>query len=422
MISRFLFVTYYFPPIHSVAVSRNYHIAKFLLNKISNHKILSTENRKIFLEDTTYNIENFEIELLKTFDYRKLLSKEVKQNVNYAETKKQNIFLQYLMSINDTFPFSLIFGEGGILYIFDGYRKANKYIGQDENLLIFTSFRTTSDIFIGWLLKRKFPNCKWWVDFRDLPINMNRKSVIPKSIHWLFWKKVLKRANLVTTLSNGLKSKLDIIFPKVNVFRSGIVSRKYMQSNREKFIINYTGSLYTNLQKVDLFFKAIKLLSKEHPDFYQNLLLTYAGKDAILWSNWIEEYELNEKAIIQNVVSRHEAMQLQDEAAINLLLTWSFPESKGIVTGKIYEYIAASKPILLLINGELDQEMEAWFDEMKCGKVYYNQLSNVENMQKYILEIYELWVNDKLATPYISEEIIQSMSWEHQLENILDEI
>ena len=314
MISRFLIVTYYFPPIHSVAVSRNYHIAKFLLNKISNHKILSTENRKIFLEDKTYNIENFDIELLKTFDYRKLLSKEVKQNVNYAETKKQNIFLQYLMSINDTFPFSLIFGEGGILYIFDGYSKAKKYIRQDDNLLIFTSFRTTSDIFIGWLLKRKFPNCKWWVDFQDLPININRLKIIPNSFNWLLWKKLINKSNIITTVSYGLKEKLDKIHKNVFVIRDGINERKYQTPNKNKFIINYTGSLYANLQKVELFFKAIKLLSKEQPDFYQNLMLTYAGKDAVLWGNWIEEYELNEKANIQNVVSRHEAMQLQDEA------------------------------------------------------------------------------------------------------------
>jgi len=419
---KLLYISYYFPPIHSVASIRNYYFASYFKTKFENIFIYTTSNNRFFPKQEL-NIKGFEIFNIETFDYRTIISRfSRKKLIHHNESTKNNTIIRSIIRLNDTLPFSILFGEGGLLYILIAYFKAVKLIKEQKITHCYSVFRPSANHIIIYLLKKKFPNLIWIADFHDSPIDYSRKNNYFPSLQWYFYRNILKNTDKITTVSIGLKNQLSKIKKEIIVIRDGVIPRNYIVPNTESFIINYTGSLYLDSQSATLFFKAIKLISKEHPDFYQNLMLTYAGKDAVLWSNWIKEFELNEKANIQNVVSRQEAMQLQDEAAINLLLTWSFPESKGIVTGKIYEYIAASKPILLLINGEQDQEMEAWFDEMKCGKVFYNQLSNVEDLQMYILEIYELWVNGKLATPYISEEIIQSMSWEHQLENILDEI
>lgn len=418
--NKLLFFAYYFPPIHSVACSRSFHIARYLAGKHAEHTIYTTSNQSLFPVDASYDLTALHIEHLPTSDYRTFASRRQDARLHHSEVKKRNLLVRVLLAINDAMPFSLLFGEGGLRYLLHGFRRGCSVLAGGDGL-VFTSYRTASDVTIGFLLKRKFPGICWMVDFQDLPVNVNRLKVIPDAVQWFFWRFLLQKADQVSTVSLGLAEKLEKVYPKVKVMRDGINPRPYHAAHSDKFILSYTGSLYMGLQTATLLFQALARLATENADFAAHLQLSYAGKDSALWQQWMEQHHLTDFFVDHGMVSRTDAMHLQDQASINLLLTWSFPESKGIVTGKIYEYIAASKPILLLINGETDTEMEAWFAELACGKVCYNNDNQLQQIESFILEIFAVWKETKLSKPFIAPEIVRAMSWEHQLEKLWSE-
>ncbi len=140
--------------------------------------------------------------------------------------------------------------------------------------------------------------------------------------------------------------------------------------HNKKFRIAYTGSLYHNLSKPELLFKVVReLLRSGHLLSKEDIEIVYAGKDANLWNLSVREFELeNVFTNLGNLTSR-EAMAVQDSAQINVLLTWASVYQSGVITGKFYEYLGSTNPILAIINGVMDNEIKQLFDVLKCGKV-----------------------------------------------------
>ena len=128
--STCIFISYYFPPIKSVGVIRNFHLAQ-LFNKIfTDLYILTTSNQKI-LPNEESDLSSFKsIELINTIDYRTIIQRFYSKNKNthYPESVKQNKLIQWIIKANESLPFNLLVGEGGLLYLIDGYRKAKKII------------------------------------------------------------------------------------------------------------------------------------------------------------------------------------------------------------------------------------------------------------------------------------------------------
>jgi len=60
----------------------------------------------------------------------------------------------------------------------------------------------------------------------------------------------------------------------------------------------------------------------------------------------ITKYKLNNIVIIHGPISRNDSIMKQREAQILLLLTWDNHQEKGVLTGKIFDYFAARRPIL----------------------------------------------------------------------------
>jgi hypothetical protein len=89
----------------------------------------------------------------------------------------------------------------------------------------------------------------------------------------------------------------------------------------------------------------------------------------------------------------HEAIRLQNRSQVLLLLINDTPNAKGILTGKIFEYMNASRPILAIgpVNGEVGQVLR----ETKTGHIIdYN---DKEAMKKQILEYYARYKEGNLA-------------------------
>ncbi|MBK8350048.1 MAG: hypothetical protein IPL08_21440 [Saprospiraceae bacterium] len=79
-----------------------------------------------------------------------------------------------------------------------------------------------ADHVVAWLLKKKHPHVKWVADFRDLHIEPIYKNILWPGLQRWFEKKILRHADVVTSVSEGLSSKLKDYHPNVLTLTKGV--------------------------------------------------------------------------------------------------------------------------------------------------------------------------------------------------------
>jgi len=92
-------------------------------------------------------------------------------------------------------------------------------------------------------LKRKYPHLKWVADYRDLHIEPIYKNTVLTGLQRKVEKRLLAKADLVTSISDGLTAQLKANDrPTATVLRG--VELRAPEEQFEKFTLAYTGSLY----------------------------------------------------------------------------------------------------------------------------------------------------------------------------------
>ena len=79
---------------------------------------------------------------------------------------------------------------------------------------------------------------------------------------------------------------------------------------------------------------------------------------------------------------------MQNSADILLLPTWNTQRDQGILTGKIYEYMLAEKPILCITTGEIPNgEATQTINELNLGIAVEtcNYEAGIEKLKDYLL-------------------------------------
>ncbi len=201
-----LLIHYYFPPIHSIGVVRNFKIAQQVANHITNIQVLTTSNRNVLPKNKMEGADTFNVSELETKDYRSKL----KAKTHYSENQKSSFWFKFGRKLIDTSPFNIWIGEGGATYIKNGIQEGRKFLNENPKALIYTSFRPYADFYIAAKLKEEFPDTKWIADYRDLHVDPLYDTVFLPNRQKKIDKLLLRKADLVTTVSKGLKRELTL--------------------------------------------------------------------------------------------------------------------------------------------------------------------------------------------------------------------
>ena len=407
-----LFIAYYFPPLQSIGVWRNY----FLANEASFHF------EKVFVSGQKISkVTVFNDQILKQFerieniviDYRTIFQK--KDNISFKEDLKKNFVSQIFIKLINSFPFNLIIGEGGFLYIFHSLYQLNKLIKTEQIQYIYSSYRPMSDHVIAYWLKKLHPQLIWTADFRDLPFDPLYKNYFWEALQKWVLRRLLKSANLITSFTNGIAIGLKSYTPHSTfVLENGFFNlsapiKKISQN--PKFTIQYTGSLFLNERNPGPLLEVLRELLLEKEIDANAILLKYAGKDSGLWKQKIEDYQLSSITETLGLISNSEAKSLQVASHINVILTSSHAEYKGILTGKFFEYVLAGRPIICLVNGTKDIELEEIFQKYNLGLVIYDNLESKFLLKQFILKLYSKQKVYGEGNWTIDPEIFNAYNW-----------
>lgn len=432
-----LLIHYYFPPIHAIGAVRLYNIALYFQKFLGTVWIMTTQNRHILPNDIQ-NIKGFNILEAHTLDYRTLSYLLAHKNILFDEKTKLSRLARFAIKLMRSFPFNLIFGEGGIIYICHAFFKSWKVIKKENITTIFSSFAPYSDHFIAYLLKLFFPKLYWIADFRDLHVEPLYDVVFWKSFQHKCNKLILKKADCVTTVSEGLAVHLRQYHPHVYVLKSGIIlppnfhtphadsvekGQNILKTQTEftKFTISYTGSMFGNERDPRLFLKVIRDLVDKNIVSRNTFQIVYAGKDTAVWKDWIALFKLEDYFVPRGMLSGSEAKMIQKQSHINLLLTSSTPEWTGVMTGKFYEYLAAQNPILVLINGTQDVEFESVMTDLAAGFLGYNDKS-FEETRHFILTKFQEWQQTGHVLQTIRREKMTEMTWSSVVQKFIRDV
>lgn len=410
-----LSIHYYYPPIHSIGVIRNYHITHALQNHVENKLVLTTSNRNTLPKSNLITIDESIIKELATNDYRTKLS--TKNNIHYTEKSKSSSIAKFAVKLINSYPFNTWIGEGGSKYINEGVNKGIEFLNKNPEAIIYCSFRPYADLIIGSKLKAQYPRTKLIVDFRDLHVDPMYNNVFLKSFQIKTTKRIIKDASMITTVSNGLATQLGKYQKPIKTIYNGVKIRPIKSSDNNKFNISYTGSMFGEFRNPSFLFKIISEKLANSKFDKNKIQINYAGKDEQTFLSYIKKHNLEHVYKNLGMISHQDALNLQSSSQINVLLTGALKNYTGILTGKLFEYLGSRKPIAAIVLGERDSELEDILNKTDAGMCLYS--TNEKDSSNWVQDIYDKWLENKESLSNV-DQLTKLFSWKESANKIIN--
>lgn len=392
---RALIITYYWPPAGGPGVQRWLKFVKYLREFGVEPVVYVPENPNYPLIDT-----NFSAEIPSDIEIIKHPIKEPYQLAKLFSKKKTKQFSSGLISKKDVSPIEkLMLYIRGNFFIPDarvGWVKPSvkflsKYILEKPLDVIITTGPPHSLHLIGLQLQKEL-NVKWIADFRDpwTTIHYHKSLRLNKASegkHKSLEAAVLTSANAITVTSPTTKKEFERITDKpITVITNGydISKEKTSFEMDSKFSISHIGSLLSE-RNPQILWKVLADICDVSASFKNDLLLKFAGAVSDDVKQSIQDFKLNKNCDFLGYVSHSEALKLQNQSQVLLVVEIDTPETRAIIPGKLFEYLAAKRPIIAL--GPKESDIEEILNETKAG-TFFSYLDD-NKLKTEILDLYE---------------------------------
>lgn len=352
-----LIVSYSYPPSNSPGVQRSYSIAKYLNKDKYNVTVITCKNPKTPLGiDENFNPELKGVKLIKIESFLK--NTNINKNVPAKQGASKQSFSSKMKSWIIKISRPLIFPDFGITWTpnVKKHLRNNSSIITDSDIII-TSSPGISNHQIGRFIKKRNSNIFWISDFRDFhyPNNIvKRKGIIPY-MHKRLERGIINKSNRLTYVTQSMLKAYQEFYPlhkdKMHCIYNGYDKDdfndfKIANLESSELSIFYAGSFYNGLRSplplMQLLDKALdeKIIK---PD---NVKVKIAGS---IEQHVIEEMsKYNSFKLINFLgnIPRTDALKEMTNAAFLWLIVADIPSHYQTVPAKIFEYMAARRPIL----------------------------------------------------------------------------
>ena len=284
--------------------------------------------------------------------------------------------------------------DARVFWVKPSVKFLKKYLKENDFKAFVTTGPPHSMHLIGLELKKEFPNLKWIADFRDpwTEISYYKHLKLSSSAdqkHRDLEKKVFATADITVATSytdaENFRKKGANAFCITNGF-DGIEVEEKVEVEFSKFTLSYIGVL-EQLRNPNILWKALIDLMEGNEDFQNNFILKLVGRIDEKILAQIENTPL--KNVLKNLGYRSHSEANIEMQNSDLLLITNFPEesSKGIIPGKIFEYLATGKQILSF--GPKKSDVEKILVDTQAGKHF--TFEDSEAVKVFIWEKYLDW-------------------------------
>ncbi len=386
---RILILSHYFPPHSSVASLRVYAFAKYLLKQ--GHEVRVITTRKYFFDGLQINhMPDLDCKIV-VVDYLPFLPEHSgNAPVGNASTMAGAMghtkawvstlrsLARFIRRLLGSFMDVHLLAEGAL------HKRARAIYNAWPYDIVLSSYSPSITHMAAAKLKRKLP-IFWVADYRDLwSQNHDSRAKFPVSLYERHLERsCVGRADLITTVSDDLKEKLLQLFPNqtVQVVENGYdIEQDRLSEVHEKTIgatitLSYTGTLYAK-QDVSRLVEAIELLHRDHGVAADQVILNIYGDNA----GYAARYQDKSFVRFYPKTTRSEILRIQSDSTFLLFLEWEDPDQKGILTGKLFEYLFSGTPIVA--TGSYKSQASEIIENSGCGRYF----ADANTLAEYLYE------------------------------------
>lgn len=429
---KVLIITYYWPPTGGAGVQRWLKFSKYF-RKFGWEPIIYTPsnpdfpiNDETLLKDVPADLTVLKTKITEPYDiYRKIMGKKKTETVNqgFLSEGKENTLLQSAMIwVRGNF----FIPDARKFWINPSISYLSEYISKNKIDAIVSTGPPHSMHLIAMGLKQKF-NIPWIADFRDPWTQIDFYSQLKLSSfadnkHKKLENQVLTQANKVVTVSPTCASDLQKLGKrKVDVITNGFDSEDFLFGSDLKllngFLFHHTGALNKDRNPYTLW-KVLGDLCKENLELKKDLALKFTGKtDAIVFES-LKEQGLLENSQKTDYMTHSEVVKIMVQSPILLLPLNNTPNNKGVLSGKLFEYLAACRPIFGV--GMPDGDAAVILKETGAGTIC--DFDDYEGTKKVVLNLYHKYKSNQLSVNSSSIDKYSRESCAKEYALLLDEI
>jgi glycosyltransferase involved in cell wall biosynthesis len=346
---RILIVSYYFFPFNTIASVRITKLAEYWHEKGHDVFVLTANNLSVplgltssFPQDNVIATGWLNVNALP----EKIMGGKIKVSSKGFETKSN--FLRLLGSL---YKDIINIPDGQIGWLPYASRAGDELISKGwKPDLIYASALPITTFFVASRLAKKF-SIPWIAEYRDLwTDNHNYKTPFwRRLLNVVLEKMLLKSAVGAITVSrplaNLLSQKTNI---PIEVVMNGFDPKDFLEAkvnyfSSEKLNIVYTGMIYPEKQDLSILFRALSEFNLK-----DEVRMHFFGRYLDYVSSLAKKYNLENIVNVLGPVTYKKSISIQKSADVLLFLTWNDKNNPGILTGKIFEYFGARRPILAI--------------------------------------------------------------------------
>ncbi len=294
------------------------------------------------------------------------------------------------------------------------------------DVIYSTSTSVTSHL-VAYALNR-LHGIPWVADFQD-PWVEDLAGPIYQRIGRRVERVILRNADRITFTTEPLRAVFQEHHPSIPMHKLVSIPMGFHPEAFEgikpqrlaKFTITHFGALYAD-RSPRSFLEALAECTRQRPDVAQNLEVVFLGNfDAQMLGvteTLISRQNMTKIVRLAGIVPYRVGLQHLMSSDVLLLITAPGKSGQTLVPSKVYEYLAAAKPILALApEGAVAQIVR----EANAGPVI--DLNDVRGIAAAILTLYDRWREGRLAYP-VSRDVTNRFTWRllaGQLASILDD-
>ncbi len=172
-------------------------------------------------------------------------------------------------------------------------------------------------------------------------------------------------------------------------------------------------------QNPENLWKALAEVIKEEPSFSTDLRLNFTGSINPDVEKDLGRYNLLPNTTIEKYVPHDKALKKMQSTTILLYIIPDAPDNKGVLTGKLFEYLAAKRPFLSI--GPPDGDAATILDETNAGAMFSPE--DYLGIKNQIKHLYNLWKSGQVFKLYPDPEKVKKYERKRltrKLANVLD--
>ncbi len=405
-------IAYYFPPFGGVPVQRTLKFAKYLLKYGWNPVVLTVRDGYDHFHPNDPSLINKipdEVEVIRSREIGMIvrvagfLNRKIQRGANKATTKVR--FINYILKLRKLLYNTFWFPDEKNTWAPGAFIKGLRILAKEDISIIYVSGYPWSAFLVGVILS-KLKGIPLILDFRDA-WTLNPRGFWDNCFQRFWEGKVLLHANKIIFATNLMREGYIEKYPWIDrkkfiTITNGFDCDDYKdfegrkEKDNKKFLITFTGTFNDSIPPLDIdqspyyFLKGLSRLLNEK-DIFENIRICFVGGFGKKNEALVKEMGLEDVVELKGHVSHDKCIQYQTEADLLLLIIYTCEWSKSVLTGKLFEYIGARKPILALVP---DGEAKDLIVKERLGRVVVPK--DIEGIKNTILAFYDEWKNNKL--------------------------